>query len=249
MGRRRDRTLLLASAAALDGLAGPDNGCAWPALTAELALARAGRRRVVGVDEVGRGALAGPLVAAAVALPPVEDAAAAGWLLAALAGVRDSKQLPPAGRRRLAARVRAVARGIGLAVVPEAVIDALGIGPANRLALRLALADLPLTPDYVLVDAVVLPGLPYDQTALVRGDRRCLSIAAAAIVAKVVRDDLLDRQAARYPGYGFERHKGYGTAEHLGALADRGPCPLHRRGFAPVKGLVAGLLPAPAGGS
>jgi ribonuclease HII len=140
--------------------------------------------------------------------------------------------------------VRAVACGVGLAAVPAPSIDVLGIGPANRLALRLAVADLPLVPDYALVDAVLVPDLPCNQTAVVRGDSRCLSIAAASVVAKVARDDLLDRHAVRYPGYGFERHKGYGTAAHLAALEAHGPCPLHRRGFAPVRGLVAGLLPA-----
>jgi ribonuclease HII len=246
--KRRDRTLLLTGEldAALDGLAGPDDGREWPTLIAELALARAGRRCVAGVDEVGRGALAGPLVAAAVILPPVADEVETAALLAALDGARDSKRLTPLQRRRLAERVRALACGIGLAIVPVAVIDALGIGPANRLALRMALADLPLTADYALIDAVPLPGLPCDQTAVVRGDSRCLSIAAASIVAKVTRDDLLDRQAAHHPAYGFERNKGYGAAEHLAALAEHGPCPLHRRCFAPVKGLVAGLLPPAA---
>jgi ribonuclease HII len=225
-------------------LAGPDDGRRWPTLTAELTLTRAGRCRIAGVDEVGRGALAGPLVAAAVVLPPVEDEAAAAELAAALAGARDSKQLTPVQRRRLAAQVRAVARGIGLAVVPVAVIDALGIGQANRLALRLALDDLPCPPDFALIDAVSLPDLPCDHVAVVRGDSRCLSIAAASILAKVTRDDLLERQALVYPAYGFERHKGYGTAEHLAALAAYGPCPLHRRSFAPVRHQVAGLLPA-----
>jgi ribonuclease HII len=246
--RRRDRTILVAGALdeVIDDLAGPDDGRLWPTLAAEVALARAGRRRVAGVDEVGRGALAGPLVAAAVVLPPVADEAAAEALLTALAGARDSKRLTPEQRRRLAARVRAVARGVGLAVVPVAVIDALGVGPANRLALRLALADLPTPPDYALLDAVTLPDEPIDQTAVIRGDSRCLSIAAASIVAKVTRDAMLEGQAACHPAYGFERHKGYGTADHLAALAAHGPCPLHRRGFAPVRGLVAGLLPAGA---
>ena len=228
--------------AAVDALVGPDDGRLWPTLAAELTLARAGRRVVAGLDEVGRGALAGPIVAAAVALPPVADEAAAADLAGELAGVRDSKRLTPAQRQRLAARVRGVAAATGLAVVPEAVIDALGVGPANRLALRLALADLPAPPDHALIDAVRLPALPCDQAAVVRGDSRCLSIAAASVLAKVTRDDLMDGQAARYPVYGFERHKGYATAEHLAALAAHGPSPLHRRNFAPVREMIAGLL-------
>jgi ribonuclease HII len=202
---------------------------------------------VAGVDEVGRGALAGPLVAAAVVLPPVADELAAAELAESLAGVRDSKQLTPVQRRRLADRVRAVACGVGLAAVPAPIIDMLGIGPANRLALRLAVAELPFAPDYALVDAVLVPDLPCDQTAVIRGDSRCLSIAAASVVAKVARDDLLIQQADIYPLYGFERHKGYATADHLAALAAYGPSPLHRRTFAPVRELVAGLLPAGAG--
>ena len=253
-GRRRDRAApapgsplaLPLPPAIAAGLAGPDDGRRWPTLAAEHTLAQAGRRVVAGVDEVGRGALAGPLVAAAVVLPPVEDEAGAATLAAVLAGARDSKHLTPVARRRLAAQVRAIACGVGLAVVPVAVVDALGIGAANRLALRLALADLALPVDYALIDAVLVPDLPCDQTAVIRGDSRCLSIAAASIVAKVTRDDLMDRQAACYPAYGFARHKGYGTAEHLAALAAHGPCPLHRRSFAPVRDMIAGLLPAPA---
>jgi ribonuclease HII len=250
-GRRRDRTAtahgVTSTALAAPALVLADDGAAEPTLTAELALTRAGRRVIAGVDEVGRGALAGPLVAAAVVLPPVADDAAVAELGATLAGVRDSKRLTPAGRERLAARVRELALAVELAIVPEAVIDALGIGAANRLALRQALAALPLAADHALIDAVLVPGLTCDQTALIRGDARCLSIAAASIVAKVTRDALMDSQATRYPAYGFERHKGYGTAEHLAALARHGPSPIHRRSFAPVRTLVAGLLPAAAG--
>jgi ribonuclease HII len=218
-----------------------------PGLAIELALAGAGRRRVAGVDEVGRGALAGPLVAAAVILPPIVDAATERRVAAALGGIDDSKRLTAGQRLRLLISVRTVALAIGLAVVPEAVVDALGVGPANRLALWQALAALAPAADYALLDAVMLPGLACDQAALIGGDGRSLSIAAASIVAKVTRDRLLEDQATRYPAYGFERHKGYGTAEHLAALAAHGPCPLHRRSFAPLRGLVAGLLGAGGG--
>lgn len=253
-GQRRDRAAPAPTSSpsfALDpalaaGLAGPDDGRVWPTLTAELTLARAGRRVVAGVDEVGRGALAGPLVAAAVVLPSVLEEETAAALAAALAGTRDSKRLTADDRQRLAVQARAAARAVGLAIVPAPVVDALGIGAANRLALRLALADLTLPADYALIDAVLVPDLACDQTAVIRGDSRCLSIAAASILAKVTRDDLMNGLAGRYPAYGFERHKGYGTAEHRAALAAHGPSPLHRRSFAPMRGMVAGLLPAPA---
>jgi ribonuclease HII len=248
MARRwRDRALLAAGGvlqldSPLDG-GQPDER---PTIAAERALADQGYVWVAGVDEVGRGALAGPLVAAAVVLPPVTDDRAAAALLATLAGARDSKALTPAQRVRLAAVVRQVARGVGLAVVPPAALDAMGLGPANRLSLRLAVADLPAPPDYALLDALLVPGLACDQAALVRGDSRSLSIAAASIVAKVARDAILDRLARAYPAYGFDRHKGYATAEHLAALAAHGPCPQHRASFAPVRDMVAGLLPAGA---
>lgn len=211
-----------------------------PGLMIEQVLAEAGQRIVAGVDEVGRGALAGPLVAAAVVLPPVGNRRSAANLLTALAGVRDSKQLSASQRSQLFQRISSVADGIGLAVIPVAAVDALGIGPTNRLALWLALANLPQPPDHALLDAVILPELTCDQTALIHGDARSLSIAAASIIAKVTRDELLDRQGRAYPLYGFEDHKGYGTARHLAALRQHGPCSLHRRGFAPVRALLDG---------
>lgn len=249
MARRwRDRALLAIGTAPphVDSLLDGDesNGC--PTLTAERILTDRGYARVAGVDEVGRGALAGPLVAAAVVLPPVVDGRVAAGLLATLDGARDSKALTPVQRGRLAAVVRRVAWGIGLAIVPAAAVDAIGLGPANRLSLRLAIADLPMPPDYALLDAMLVPGLACDQTALVRGDSRSLTIAAASIFAKVTRDALLDRLALVYPTYGFDRHKGYATAAHLAALAAHGPCPQHRASFAPMRGMIAGLLPAGA---
>jgi ribonuclease HII len=244
MGRRwRDRALI-GGVVTAGPLLPPGAMVTLPTLAIEQRLLAAGYRSIAGVDEVGRGALAGPLVAAAVVLPLTPEAGSAGRLEQVLAGVQDSKLLTPEQRRHWAMVIHATAHGVGLAWVPPAVIDAIGVGPANRLALRLAVANLSQAPDHALLDAVLVPELSCDQTALVGGDRRSLSIAAASILAKVARDDLLTRLGQRLPAYGFARHKGYGTAEHLAALARHGPCGQHRRSFAPVRGLVAGLLPA-----
>lgn len=200
---------------------------AWPAspdLTFEQTLWQNGLRRVAGLDEAGRGALAGPVCAAAVILPP--DAS----LLQTLAGVRDSKQMTPAERQAWAPRIRtaALAWGVGFAAADE--IDALGILAATRLAAVRALEGL--TPDALLTDFLILPEIALPQTALVKGDRRSLSVAAASVLAKTARDALLCELDGRYPGYGFARHKGYGTQVHRLALERLGPSPLHRRSFA-----------------
>lgn len=200
----------------------------------ERRLARLGLRAVAGVDEVGRGCWAGPLVAAAVVLPPPTPA-----LLRALAGVRDSKQLTSAARERLAPVIRHVALGFGLAEIPAFEVDRLGLGRAGRAALERAVGALPIEPDYLLIDAFALPGLPYAQESIVHGDTLCLSIAAASVVAKVYRDRLLVELAAVYPDFGFDRHKGYGTGEHARALAAHGLTPQHRRSFAPIRALLA----------
>ena len=177
---------------------------------------------IAGVDEVGRGPLAGPVVACAVIMPP--DARA-------IAGVDDSKRLPPAERERLAALIlrQAVAVGIGAASVRE--IDALNIHHATVLAMRRALARLVVAPDHVLVDGVPLRTLGVPHTAVVQGDARCYHIASASIVAKVTRDRLMARLAARYPHFAWERNAGYGTAAHLDALTTHGLTPHHRRTF------------------
>lgn len=195
-----------------------------------------GRSPVAGVDEAGRGPLAGPVVAAAVILALGEE-----W-----PGLNDSKQLVETERDRLAAeiRLRALAVGVGTASVEE--IDSLNILRASHLAMARALAELPVPPAFALVDGLPVRGLPCPHLALPKGDALSLSIAAASVIAKVTRDALMRRLAEDHAGYGFERHKGYPTPEHLAALAEHGPCPVHRRTFRPVAVLLAGVPPTPA---
>jgi len=180
---------------------------------------------VAGVDEAGRGPLAGPVLAAAVILPP------GGFI----PGVDDSKRLSPAVRERLAEEIRrrAVACAIGAASARE--VDRLNILRATHLAMWRAVCRLPIRPDHVIVDGLPVPLLGEAQTAVVEGDRRVHSVACASILAKVTRDRLMRRLAARYPAYGWDRNAGYGTAEHRDALARLGPTPHHRRSFAPVQ--------------
>ncbi len=200
-----------------------------PDLRFENRLWDAGLPRVAGVDEAGRGAWAGPVSAGAVILPPGAEIAAR------LRGVRDSKQMIPAGRARWAEVIKeqALAWGVGFASSQE--IDALGIVPATRLAMARALACLGMPAGHLLVDALRLPEIALPQTPLVKGDARSLSIAAASVLAKTARDALMVQLDEQYPAYGFARHKGYGTASHMQALQRVGPCPLHRFSFAPVK--------------
>ena len=177
---------------------------------------------VAGVDEVGRGPLAGPVVAAAVILDPVTR----------IEGLRDSKLLTPGQRQRLARTVRRQALAWAVGRVGPARIDAVNILEATWRAMRAAIARLRVAPGLVLVDGRLrVPGLTQPQRAIVAGDRRSASIAAASILAKVTRDAMMLRADRRYPEYGFCRHKGYATAAHLAALARLGPCPLHRRSF------------------
>jgi ribonuclease HII len=209
--------------------------CPWgdaPTLVAERFLAAQGHLVVAGLDEVGRGCLAGPVVAAAVILP-LDDA-----IEADLAGVRDSKQLSASQRERLAVRIRQRARALAIGQSDVATIDAHNILGATRLAMHDALRQLVPAPTALLLDALTLPAIALPQTPLIKGDQRSLSIAAASIVAKVARDQLLRDLDSHYPGYGFAQHKGYGTAQHLDALARLGPCPEHRRSFAPVRALI-----------
>lgn len=183
-----------------------------------------GFRRVAGVDEAGRGPLAGPVVAVAVVLPR----------RCRMEGLQDSKLLSERQRDRLYTNLLTVAVDVGVGVVDAEVIDALNILEATRLAMCQAIRHLSPPPDYLLLDAVVLPGVPTEQRAVIKGDRLCLSVAAASVVAKVLRDRLMVRAHARYPQYGFLMHKGYGTVEHLRQLQRHGPCALHRRSFRPV---------------
>jgi len=195
----------------------------------ERSLAEAGLRAVAGVDEVGRGALAGPLVSAAVILPPLAEIEGDPFW----ERVRDSKTIPEPERIRLAAGIVERARASNVAFIAAETIDAIGVGPANRIAMETALCGLPIAPDLALLDAFITDlGLP--QVSLVKGDSRSLSIAAASIVAKVARDTVMHDLDADYGMFGFGRHKGYGVASHLAALVEYGPCPAHRRCFAPV---------------
>ncbi|MDP2935490.1 MAG: ribonuclease HII [Dehalococcoidia bacterium] len=197
-----------------------------PNLKEEEALWARGYRHVAGVDEVGRGPLAGPVVAAAVVLP---QAAGSFYHL-----VRDSKTLSAAQRDRLYEEIAGHALAWATAAVPPEEIDRAGIGPATKKAMAEAIGTLCLKPDYVLVDAVKLPTIGLPQKSIIKGDATCLSIAAASILAKVCRDRLMEVADREHPGYGFARHKGYGTAEHLAQLHKLGLSPLHRKSFAPV---------------
>lgn len=185
-----------------------------------------GYQAIAGIDEAGRGPLAGPLVVGAAILP--EDYSHPT--------LNDSKKLTPARREALYAELTGDPRIAWAVVVAEArEIDELNVLAANHAAMRRVLAELPRQADYALIDGLPVPAFPLPQLALVKGDSRSLSIAAASILAKVTRDRLMLKHARSWPLYGFERHKGYGTAAHLAALARHGPCPLHRQSFAPVR--------------
>jgi ribonuclease HII len=190
----------------------------------ESAAWRRGITRVAGVDEAGRGPLAGPVVAAAVVLEPG----------ARIAGVDDSKRLLPEERERLFDVIRGRAIGVAVAVVDHVTIDRINILQATRLAMGQALAALDVEPELVLTDFVAVPGLRCPQRNLVEGDRRSASVAAASIIAKVTRDRIMEEADREYPVYGFRRHKGYATPEHRMALEQHGPCALHRRTFAGI---------------
>ncbi|MDW8351633.1 MAG: ribonuclease HII [Anaerolineae bacterium] len=211
-----------------------------PSLREERALWRSGCRRVAGVDEAGRGAWAGPVVAAAVILPCNPRAASY------LRGVNDSKQLTPTQRAALRERIERVAVAWAVGSASNAEIDALGIVPATRLAMMRAVAALQLTPDALLIDALDLPELPIVQRAFPRADAISLSVAAASILAKTTRDAVMCALDATASGYGFADHKGYGTRAHAEALARLGPCWAHRRTFKPVAALSAAPSASPA---
>jgi ribonuclease HII len=190
----------------------------------ERAAWRRGITRLAGVDEAGRGPLAGPVVAAAVVLAPE----------ARIAGVDDSKRLVPEERRRLFDVIQARALAVAVAVVDQVTIDRINILEATRRAMGEALATLAVEPELVLTDFVSVPGLRCPQRNLVEGDRRSASVAAASIVAKVTRDRIMEEADREFPLYGFGRHKGYATPEHREALERHGPCALHRRTFAGI---------------
>lgn len=200
----------------------------------ELEARRRGFRRIAGLDEAGRGPLAGPVVAAAVILPS----------RCPLVGVNDSKQVCESERTRLYEVIVRRARGIGVGIATEREIDHLNILEATRLAMRRAVALLTPPADCLLIDAVSLPDVGIPSRSIIKGDTLSLSIAAASIVAKVTRDRMMAAYHWAYPDYNFLSHKGYGTEEHLQRLAQYGPCAIHRRTFTPV----ALLLDASSGG-
>ena len=202
-----------------------------PTYREEAALFGEGYSLVAGLDEVGRGPIAGPVVAGVTALPPRPKGR---WVRL----IRDSKQLTASQREYALGYIQDAALALGTGMCSSREVDDLGIVAATGLAMRRALHSLPLMPQFLLLDAFPLPGVPIAQKAIVRGDALCLSIAAASIVAKVERDRIMQEEDAAHPEYGFARHKGYCTREHVRNLRRRGPCAIHRFSFAPVKELA-----------
>jgi ribonuclease HII len=195
----------------------------------ERAAWKGGRKRVAGVDEAGRGPLAGPVVAAAVILPRHR----------LIAGLDDSKRLRPSVRERLLETLRGdpdVQIGVGVSSVEE--IETLNILGATRRAMTVAVEALPVRPDFLLVDGMFIRGMQILHSKIINGDRLSASVAAASIVAKVTRDRMMAELDARYGVYGFAKHKGYCTKQHVAMLRKHGPCPVHRRRFAPVRELI-----------
>jgi ribonuclease HII len=201
---------------------------ARPTLDNEKRLWQAGYQYIAGVDEAGRGALAGPVVAAAV-IVPAHSHCCDVW-----AEVCDSKLLKPAQRSALLPRIQAAAMTWGIGAVDAETIDAIGIAAATKVAMTMAIDQLAPQPDFLLLDWVKLPQVPIAQESRVKADRDLVSVAAASILAKVWRDQHMATLHECYPHYGFSRHKGYGTAAHHAALAEHGPCPKHRHSFAPI---------------
>ena len=181
---------------------------------------------VAGVDEAGRGPLAGPVVAAAVVLPGEAD----------LKGLNDSKKLSPAQRDKFFLRIQETALGFAIGVVSHDVIDEINILQASLLAMKKAVQDLPQAADLLLVDGIHRVDMQVEQWPIVKGDSRSYSIAAASVLAKVTRDRMMQKYHNDYPEYEFDRHKGYPTAKHLERIREFGPCPIHRRTF---KGVLA----------
>ena len=205
----------------------------FPNLDHENELRSQGYELVAGIDEVGRGALAGPVVAGAVILP---HPACLTWFEL----VRDSKQLDHKKRETLFDLIVKEALAVGVGIVAPQVIDSINILKATKLAMMQAVEKLPRQPGFLLIDRVTLSQCPIPQKGITRGDKLCLSIACASIIAKVTRDRMMQELDQTYPGYGFAQHKGYGTGEHLSCLHRLGPSPIHRLYFAPVRSIIAG---------
>lgn len=208
-------------------------------LKQERQLWSAGYRWIAGLDEAGRGAWAGPVVAAAVILPPDRSG-----LASILQEVRDSKVLTPRRREAVFPVICEAALAVGVGMASAHFIDRYRIIKATQQAMMMAVRNLRLMPHYLLIDAVRLPGVDTPQCSLIKGDAHVLSIAAASCVAKVFRDHLMVAFDAYHPGYGFAAHKGYGTRAHRAALDRLGACPAHRMSFAPLRELAASSPPA-----
>jgi ribonuclease HII len=192
-----------------------------------------GYKFIAGIDEAGRGALAGPVVAGAVILPYPN---CSNWLKL----VRDSKELSAKKRESLFGLIQKEAVAVGVGIVSPQVIDAINILEAAKLAMMQAVAKLSRQPQFLLIDRLTLPQCAMPQRGITRGDKLCLSIACASIVAKVTRDHIMEDLDRVYPGYGLAKHKGYGTREHMACLQQLGASPIHRLSFAPVKNVVVG---------
>ncbi|MBA7650271.1 Ribonuclease HII [subsurface metagenome] len=207
------------------------NNLQIPSFAEEKLLEAQGYQRIAGIDEAGRGALAGPVIAAAVILPCRIDAP---WLNL----VKDSKQLSPATRELLFHHIHEIAISVGIGMATNEVIDTQGVIKATRLAMKLAIDQLSPPPQSLLIDYMLLPEVPLPQKGITNGDKLCFSIACASIMAKVTRDQLITELDKIYPGYGLAQHKGYGTKEHLACLRRLGPSPIHRQSFKPVKDMI-----------
>lgn len=203
-----------------------------PTWNEELFLQTKGYIKIAGIDEVGRGTLAGPVMAAAVILDPTTDEPY-------YIDLQDSKLITARKRERLAASISRSAIDIGIGVAEHSEIDKLGIAEATRLAMVRAIASLISKPDHLLIDAVPLPDIDIPFKAIIKGDSLCRSISAASIIAKVTRDKRMMEEESKYPGYGFGSNKGYGTASHIQALHILGPSPIHRLSFNPTRSMLA----------
>ncbi|HAV10069.1 MAG TPA: ribonuclease HII [Dehalococcoidia bacterium] len=201
-----------------------------PTLTEERALRQCGYTCIAGMDEAGRGALAGPVVAAAVILPHCDE-------FPSLREVRDSKKLPPAKRDHLYDIICREALAVGVGIIESYIIDHINILEATKAAMVTAINNLKIKPDFLIIDAVTIQKLTIPQKGIVKGDSLCFSISCASIIAKVTRDRLMVELDGKYPQYGLAEHKGYGTKKHLDCLMKHGPCPAHRRSFSPVAGI------------
>ncbi len=199
-----------------------------PNLDRENELKAQGYELIAGIDEAGRGALAGPVVAGAVILP---CSSYPSWFKL----VRDSKEISPKKREFFFHLIQREALAVGIGVVPPRVIDAINILKATQMAMEQAVEKLPKQPHFLLIDRLALPRCHIAQKGITKGDKLCLSIACASIVAKVTRDHIMEELDKIYPGYGFAKHKGYGTQQHISSLRQLGPLPVHRLSFAPVR--------------